>query len=143
MAFVVFHVPLSKRCNPHVRYDQAVHLYACAYARLALGVWKLDRTKFAQYHEWLMESKQPPSIFEARRQAMRLVGEKVLLDTTLKADSFRNFASNGDNMNKMKIGLPILLAEAGIIRGVPKTEQEWFTFLEKLLAIKPVASGAE
>jgi hypothetical protein len=74
---------------------------------------------------------------------MRLVGEKVLLDITLKADSFRNFASNGDNMNKMKIGLPILLAEAGIIRGVPKTEQEWFTFLEKLLAIKPVASGAE
>ena len=143
MAFVVVHVPLSKRCNPNIQYDQAVHLYACAYARLALGVWKLDRTKFVQYHEWLMESEKPPSIFEARRQAMRLVGEKVLLDITLKADSFRNFASNGESMNKMKIGLPILLAEAGIIRGVPKTEQEWFTFLEKLLAIKPVASGAE
>ena len=143
VAFVVCHVPLSKRCNPHVQRDRPVHRYACDYARLALGVWKLDRAKFVEFHQWLMESKKPPSVFDARQQAMRLVGEQVLLDQTLKANSFRSFAGNSDDIKKMNAGLPLLLTEFGIIRGIPKTEQEWFMFLEELLGIEPLAEQSQ
>ena len=138
VAFVVVHAPLSRRCNPHIRIDRPVHMYACDYARLALGVWKLDQTKFVEFHEWLMESKKPPSIFEARRKAMKLVGQKILLDQELKADLFRGFASNSDVVKKVQAGLPLLLTEGGVIRGLPKDEGEWFKFLEKLLDIEPV-----
>jgi len=142
VAFVVSHVPLSRKCNPHVQRDQAVHKYACDYARLSIGVWKLAPHKFVQFHNWLLESEKPPSVFEARQQAMRLAGEAVLLDENLKADSFRSFAGNSDEVQRMNSGLPVLLTEFGVIRGVPNSEQEWFQFLEKLLDIKPLADVA-
>jgi uncharacterized membrane protein len=138
VAFVVYHAPLSRRCNPHVKLDRPVHMYACDYARLALGVWKLDQTKFVEFHDWLMESKKPPSVFEARRKAMKLVGQKILLDKALKADLFRGFASNSNVVKEVQAGLPLLLTEGGIIRGFAKDEGEWFKFLEKLLDIEPV-----
>lgn len=142
VAFVVQHVPLSRKCNPYVQRDQAVHKYACDYARLSLGVWKLAPHKFVEFHDWLMKSDKPPSIFDARKEAMRLAGEAVLLDQNLKANSFRSFAGNSDEVKKMNAGLPVLLTEFGVIRGVPKDEQEWFTFLEELLDIKPVSAAA-
>ena len=137
VAFVVYHAPLSKRCNPHVLRDRPSHKYACDYARLALGVWKLDPTKFTEFHDWLMESKKAPSVFEARQKAMKLVGEKILLDKALKADLFRGFASNSNIVKEVRSGLPLLLTEDGIIRGFPKDEGEWFMFLEELLEIEP------
>jgi uncharacterized membrane protein/protein-disulfide isomerase len=143
VAFVVQHVPLSRKCNPHVQRDQAVHKYACDYARLALGVWKLAPRKFVEYHDWLMKSEQAPAVFEARQEAMRLVGEAVLLDENLKANSFRSFAGNSDEVRRLNSGLPVLLTEFGVIRGMPKTESEWFQFLEELLDIKPLAVDAD
>ncbi len=143
VAFVVYHAPLSKRCNPQIVRDQPVHMYACDYARLALGVWKLDRTKFAEFHDWLMEPKKAPSVFKARQRAMQLVGEKILLDKALKADLFRGFASNSEVVREVRSGLPLLLSEEGIIRGFPKDEGEWFMFLEELLEIKPIAEPSE
>lgn len=139
VAFVVQHVPLSKKCNPHVQRDTAVHRYACDYARLSLGVWKLEPEKFSEFHDYLMKSSKAPSVFDARRKAMELAGEAVLLDENLKADSFRSFAGNSDEVNQLNAGLPVLLTEFGVIRGVPRTEKEWFSFLEELLDIKPVA----
>ena len=143
VAFVVYHAPLSKRCNPHVQRDRPVHVHACDYARLALGVWKLDQTKFVEFHDWLMESKKAPSVFEARQKAMKLVGEKILLDKALKADLFRGFASNSDVVKEVRSGLPLLLSEDGIIRGYPKNEGEWFMFLEELLGVEPLAELSE
>jgi len=143
VAFVVYHAPLSKKCNAHVVRDRPVHMYACDYARLALGVWKLDPTKFTAFHEWLMESKKPPSVFEARQKAMKLVGEKILLDKALKADLFRGFASNSNVVKEVRSGLPLLITEDGIIRGFPKDQGEWFMFLEELLDIKPLDELSE
>lgn len=139
LAFVVFHVPLSKKCNPHVKRDHWSHRNACDYARLALSTWRLDRSKFAEYHSWLMSSKRPPVVVEARRTAMDLVGAEVLLDENLKADSLRSFAGNSDDMKKMHTGLPLILTTRGMLKGVPKTEAEWFKFLEETLGIEPVA----
>ena len=69
---------------------------------------------------------------------MKLVGQKILLDSALKADLFRGFASNSDVVKEVQAGLPLLLTEGGIIRGFAKDEGEWFEFLEELLDIEPV-----
>jgi hypothetical protein len=142
VAFVVQHVPLSKKCNPHVVRDATIHKYACDYARLALGVWKLKPSKFAEFHAWLMKSDKPPSVFDARREAMRLAGEAVLLDQNLKASSFRNFAGNSQEVQQLNAGLPVLLTEVGVIRGAPRSLDEWFAFLEAHVKLKPPSVDA-
>jgi len=68
-AFVIFHVPLSKHCNPAVKYDQSVHRDACDYATLACSVWHLAPEKFAEFHHYLMDGRKPPSVYEARKRA--------------------------------------------------------------------------
>lgn len=143
LAFVVQHVPLSKKCNPHVFRDSTVHKYACDYARLALGVWKLKPSKFAEYHDWLMKSDKPPSVYEARVKAMRLAGDAVLLDQNLKANSFRSFAGNSEEVQQLNAGLPVLLTEFGAVLGAPRDQDEWFAFLEKHFKIKPVSADAD
>ena len=143
LAFVVFHVPLGKKCNPYIKKEHPSHRDACDYARLALSIWKLNREKFAEYHEWLMEEEKPPSLFNAKRRAIQLVGTKVLLDESLQADSFRNIAGNIEDMNKLQSGLPIFLTERGVVRGAPTSEGDWFEFLEKHLNMVPETSALE
>ena len=139
VAFVVFHVPLSKKCNPYVKRDHWSHKNACDYARLALSIFRLDRTKFAEFHNWVMGSKRPPAVAEARRFAMKLVGEEVLLDENLKAESLSSFAGNSDDLKKMNTGLPLIVTKDGLLKGVPKSENEFFDFLETVLGVTPVA----
>ena len=139
VAFVVFHVPLSKKCNPYVRREHWSHRYACDYARLALSIFRLDPTKFAEFHSWVMNSKRPPAVVDARRFAMKLVGEDVLLDQNLKAKSLSSFAGNSDDLKKMNSGLPLIMTEKGLLKGVPRNETEFFQYLEKLLGVEPVA----
>lgn len=138
VAFVVFHVPLSKKCNPYIKRDHWSHKHACDYAQLALSVFRLDRSKFAEFHHFVMDSKRPPIVAEARRIAMNLVGEEVLLDQNLKAESLSSFAGNSDDMKKMNSGLPLILTTGGKLEGVPNSEAEWFKFLESTLGVVPV-----
>ena len=137
VAFVVVHVPLSKKCNPYIKRDHWSHKNACDYARLAVSVWKLDREKFPEFHSYVMKGERPPSNIDARHFAMKLVGEEVF-DQALKADSLRSFAGNSDDMKKMHSGLPLLLTTKGKVRGVPNNERDWFNFLETQLGILPI-----
>lgn len=138
VAFVIVHVPLSKKCNPYVKRDHWSHKNACDYARLSLSVWKLDRSKFAEFHGWLMEGSKPPSNIAARQFAMDLVGDEVLVSESLKSDSFSTFAGNSDRMMKMNSGLPLILTEQGKVSGIPTNERDWFNFLETRVGLKPV-----
>jgi len=138
VAFVFYHVPLSKRCNPFIAKDYPGKSNACDYVRLAIGVSVLAPEKFSEFHEWLMESEKPPSRGEARRRAMDLAGEEVLLDNTLQADTSKKVLKQCDAFKALNSGLPMLLTERGIIRGLPKGEQQWFEVLEKQFGLKPL-----
>ena len=138
VAFVIVHVPLSKKCNPYVKRDHWSHKNACDYARLSLSVWKLDRSKFVEFHSWLMEGERPPSNIEARRYAMELVGEEVLLSENLKSETLSSFAGNSDTMMRMNAGLPLILTPKGKVSGIPTNERDWFNFLETRIGLKPV-----
>jgi uncharacterized membrane protein len=139
LGFVIYHVPLSRKCNQLVVMDQAIHSNACDYARLAYSVWKLAPDKFAEYHDWLLEGKKVPPVYEAKKRAMELAGEAVLMDKVIEAEAKSRVATFAAQMEPLRVGLPILIFEGGIIRGMPDSEDEWFQMLEQRLGLKPVA----
>jgi len=138
VAFVVYHVPLHSRCNPHTTKDYPPKKDACDYAKLAIGVWKLAPEEFQEFHSWLMESEKPPAILEARKRALNLAGEKVLIDESLKADLGQRISEQCEVFHRLKSGLPILLTERSIIRGVPRNEKQWASFLEGNFGVEAV-----
>ena len=130
VAFVIQHVPLSSRCNRHIIKDHPSKKDACDLARLAIGVWKLAPEEFPEFHSWLMKSEKPPSIFEARKRALSIAGEGVLIDDSLKADLSRRITKQCDAANRLKKGLPTLLTAQSVVKGVPSTEKQWTKFIE-------------
>lgn len=142
VCFVIYHVPLSRHCNPYVKMDQSLHRTACDYAKLAISVWKLNPEKFSEFHNWLMAGEKAPAVYKARQKAMELVGNEVLLDKSLGVEANRRVKTHVEEMKKLNSGLPILVSEKGIIRGVPKSENEWFGFFEKTLGLQPNSGEA-
>jgi uncharacterized membrane protein/thiol-disulfide isomerase/thioredoxin len=140
LGFVIYHVPLSRKCNQLVVMDQAMHANACDYSRMAYSVWKLAPEKFAEYHDWLLDGKKVPPVYEAKKKAMELAGEAVLTNKEIEAEAKSRVATFAAQMEPLKVGLPILIFEGGIIRGMPESEDEWFQMLEQRLGLKPVAT---
>ncbi|MDZ4658129.1 MAG: vitamin K epoxide reductase family protein [Bythopirellula sp.] len=136
LGFVIYHVPLSRKCNQLVKVDQASHQNACDYARLAYGVWKLAPEKFAEYHEWLLEGERTPALYAAKKKAMELVGDEILLDKSIATESNRRVGESAAELEPLKIGLPVLIFEGGVVRGLPATEAEWFKMLEERVGVK-------
>jgi protein-disulfide isomerase len=141
LGFVIYHVPLSRKCNQLVQMDQAMHANACEYARLAYGVWKLTPDKFPEFHDWLMEGKKAPPIFDAKQKAMKLAGGEVLVDKQIALESNQRVVDHANQMEPLKVGLPILVFDGGIVRGMPETEAEWFQMLEQRMGMQVPASA--
>lgn len=139
LGFVIYHVPLSRKCNQLVVMDQAMHADACEYSRMAYSVWKLAPEKFAEYHDWLLEGKRVPPVYEAKKKAMELAGDGVLMDKNLEAEAKARVATFAAQMEPLKVGLPVLIFEGGVVRGMPDNETEWFQIFEERLGLKPVA----
>jgi uncharacterized membrane protein/protein-disulfide isomerase len=138
LGFVIYHVPLSRKCNQLVVMDQAMHADACEYSRMAYSVWKLAPEKFEEYHDWLLEGKRVPPVYEAKKKAMELAGDGVLMDKNLEAEAKSRVATFAAQMEPLKVGLPVLIFEGGVVRGMPDNETEWFQIFEHRLGLKPV-----
>ena len=138
LGVAIYHVPLSKKCNPLVRRDSPGKSNACEYARLAIGVWELAPEKFAEFHDFLLESERPPNVSKARRRALSLVGEEILLDKKVKAEIKKRISLQSPALKRLKSGLPVLLFPNGALRGVPKESQKLFDYLEGKLGVTPI-----
>jgi protein-disulfide isomerase len=136
LGFVIYHVPLSRKCNPLVKIDQPGHRNACDYAKLAYGVWKLAPEKFAEYHDWLLTGERAPALYAAKRKAMDLVGDAILLDKSIATESNRRVGESATELEHLKLGLPVLIFENGVVKGLPGSEQEWFQMLEERVGLK-------
>lgn len=130
VAFVIHHVPLSSRCNPHLTKYRPATKDACDYTRLAMGVWQLAPEEFPAFHNWLMESEKPPPIFEARKRALDIAGDAVLIDDSLKTDLQQKITEQCGVLQRLKLGLPALLTEQNVIKGVPGSSKQWVEFIE-------------
>jgi protein-disulfide isomerase len=137
LGIAIYHIPLSRKCNPIVQIEQASHAKGCDYARLAYGVWKLSPEHFAEYHDWLIEGEKGPAAYVARNKALELVGEQVLLDKSIEVEANRRISEHSQEVNRMQTGLPVLVFEKGIIKGKPESEEAWYKLLEERLGVTP------
>jgi uncharacterized membrane protein len=77
-SLVLLPVPLNRECNPHVEETEERFQSACELARLALALWRVDRSRFTEFDQWLFGSDAPRSPAAARGEAERLVGAMAL-----------------------------------------------------------------
>jgi uncharacterized membrane protein/protein-disulfide isomerase len=74
VSVVTLPVPLERSCNRYA--SGGGHAGACELSRLAVAVWLCDPQKFAEFHDWMMDSSRTPET--ARRRAQELVGRDAL-----------------------------------------------------------------
>lgn len=74
LAVIALPVPLEDKCNKAA--SGSGHAGSCELSRLAVAVWRCDRGKFREYHDWLFDKSR--TVTAARRQAEDLVGRDRL-----------------------------------------------------------------
>jgi hypothetical protein len=90
----------------------------------------------------MMGDKAPP-LHEAKSRAIALAGLEVLTEKSIDVDSKRRVAEHAADMEALQVGLPALIFEGGVIKGMPNSEAEWFEILEQRLGLKaPTQSAA-
>lgn len=144
LGIIIYHIPLSKKCNPHVEKDGIGKKYACDYARLAMGVARLAPKEFPEFHDWLMDGERPPSPGQVRRRALALAGEEVLINETIQSETLQRITEHCNIFHEAKAGLPMVLTNRGVIKGIPKESEQWFQVMEqfglKLVAETPATT---
>lgn len=78
LAVVVLPVPMKRACNDTVMADHAVHIEACELSKLAVAVWRCDRAKFAEFHDWMFEGVNAPTFAAAKAKAEAMIGTEKL-----------------------------------------------------------------
>jgi len=78
LAVVVLPVPMNTRCNPSVKVDHADHIEACELSELAVAVWRIDPSKFSEFHHWMFEGDHAPDYSTAYAKASELVASEKL-----------------------------------------------------------------
>ncbi|MCP4788159.1 MAG: thioredoxin domain-containing protein [Fuerstiella sp.] len=77
LAVVALPVPLDGSCNDTVRNTSSSHANACELARISVAVWRVNRVKFRDFHNWMFASSRRSSA-SARQKAEQLVGKAEL-----------------------------------------------------------------
>ncbi len=74
LAVVCLPIPITPACTPIMQEIDGKKEESCNLANLAVAVWRVDKTCFAPYHDWLFEGPQAPSYDVAKARAAKLVG---------------------------------------------------------------------
>jgi uncharacterized membrane protein len=139
LGIVLLPTPLNTKCNPFWGETEPRFEHACELARLALGVWRVDRTAFVQFDSWLFEPEMPRDPVVARRQAEKLV-TAAALETALKDPWIdRQIEQNVTAYhNSQAARIPVILSPGmKAIVGEPASGQELLQLLEKELSLGP------
>ncbi|WP_339908986.1 vitamin K epoxide reductase family protein [Symmachiella dynata] len=75
---VLLPMPLDADCNESVEETETRFEESCELARIALAVWRADRSKFPQFDAWLYEPEMPRTAAEAQKHAADLIGANKL-----------------------------------------------------------------
>jgi hypothetical protein len=71
-------MPLDPRCNHTVTHTHPDHSNACAYAQIALALFRADRAKHHEFDDWLFTGERPPPMSRVVGRAAQLVGTNAL-----------------------------------------------------------------
>lgn len=97
LAVIILPVPLDVTCNSQINSTAAEHREACKIAKLAIAVWHVSPARFAEFHNWLMETK--PNFAQATVQAETLV-DREKLQAELQSSTPSNFIMKNVDLYK-------------------------------------------
>lgn len=78
LAIITLPMPLDPQCNTTMTRTHPDHVNACFYGRLGLAVVRADRSKSAQFDEFIFTPERPPATNDALAFAQALVGTEPL-----------------------------------------------------------------
>lgn len=78
LAVMALPLPLNTNCNRAIQ--KTGHLFgeSCELAKLAVAVWRVDRAKFSDFHNWMFTGNDSPNYATARHYAEQLVDKEKL-----------------------------------------------------------------
>lgn len=148
VAVVIMTIPAESDCNKEVAAKNSI-IGACATARMAIGVAKLEPAKFEDFHNWLMSGKdRPPSPAQAVQRAYSVVGRDRMKEMprddlqkqiTQYVDLFIKIKSK--TADPKKVGLPLMVVGNQILSGSQESEEKVFSAWEESLGIQPSRRG--
>jgi uncharacterized membrane protein len=138
LGILLLPTPLNSQCNPYWEHTESRFEHSCELARLALAVWRGDRSKFPGFDAWLFEPEKPREPDAARRFAEELV-PAAALDKALADPWIGRLIEQ--NVNAFHTShaerVPVILSPGmSTIVGRPESEEQLFAILEKELGLK-------
>lgn len=114
LAIIALPVPLERKCNPSV---QGSGTYgACDMAKYGVAVWRLNRDKFADYHDYMCQQQRTAS--QAKAKAEALVGKDKLSAELAKPHAAEYIKRHVDLYQKVGSGsVPKLMFPKSTITG--------------------------
>jgi len=146
VALLVMVQPLDKECNKLVTDPAASHPGACAIARLAMGIARVNPSSFANFHDFLMsgDKDKPPGmevvlpkahVLADRTRVRQLTESKEL---TKQLDGYIDlFGTLQKQSGKKSFGLPIQILGDYMMSGSVEKEEDVFKAWEENLGVKP------
>lgn len=121
-AVLIRPIALNPKCNVHVLKEHEHHKHSCPLTRLALAVWIIDPTQFKTMHDYLLaEEKRIPTLEEAQRFAVDLVGAEALKKAIRDPAVFQMMEVNHELMKWQAKKLPTMVIGKKKIQGKTKT----------------------
>ena len=144
LVIVLLPVPMNTACNKYIQVDRPEHEQSCEFARLALGVWKARPAAFADFHHWLLDRNEMPTIEASKDHAAKLVGTEALEIALADKELGRQLEENARLFDLAGNGqIPKLLTEKFTAVGEPQSAAQLFDFFEKNVGLKPAPTAAE
>lgn len=144
LAFALCPAPLNTRCNPYVPRDVDEFKDSCELARIALTVWRADRTAFPAFEDWMYtfdsgDRWRPRTVTDATTKAIELVGRAKFdaasndpwIDRYLQA-SVRIY---GDTMQNGIGGVPKLVFGPRWVSPQPRDAADLVSILQTRLGL--------
>ena len=79
VAVVVLPIPLNTACNGNIPKTNPRFTESCEISKLAVAVWRVDASKFTEFHNWMFSAEKAPTYQMAKAHADKLV-DTVKLD---------------------------------------------------------------
>jgi hypothetical protein len=146
VALLVMVQPLDKECNKLVTDPAASHTGACAIARLAMGVARVNPSSFASFHEFLMSGdKDKPPAFETVQPKAYVLADRSRLRQLTQSDELNKqlegyvdlYATLQKQSGKKSFGLPVQILGDHVMSGSVEKEEDVFKAWEEHLGVKP------
>jgi uncharacterized membrane protein/protein-disulfide isomerase len=145
VALLIMVQPLDKECNRLVTDPAMSHPGACATARLSMGVAHVNPSAFANFHEFLMSTKDKPPAMEAVLPKAYVLADRDRLRKLTQGDDLtkqlEGYVDLFDTLQKRSgrkdFGLPVQILGDHVMNGSVEHEEDVFKAWEANLGVKP------